>query len=427
MINNREWALLIWLVVLGVVALLVPKLRASLASVVKAAAQPAILISIVALVSYVGGVVFLGWLAGLWETDLVVDTVVWLFGPAFGLLLSMSRVGDPSFFGRAVLTTIRVTVLIEFLVNLFVFSLPVELILQPVLTFLVLLSAVAGMKQEFQSVRRGLDVLLALIGMGLTAYVVYRLVRDWETFEPLGSLRLLVLPVWLTLTVIPFIYLYGAFAIYQAAFMRMAGVGRESEPQWRARLGLVSVLHFRLRLVGEFHGYWASQAASAKSLGHARQAVKGFLSTRREEARAKKEKDDRLIEFAGVFGVDDEGRQLDQREFEETRRSLLALSTSQMGWYHNHGGRYRPELLSILGRRFDREGLPDPHGIEMVVAEDGQSWWAWRETITGWVFAIGASGPPPDQWLYDGPKAPEGPPGDDTAWGERWGSNAENW
>ncbi len=41
----------------------------------------------------------------------------------------------------------------------------------------------------------------------------------------------------------------------------------------------------------------------------------------------------------------------------------------------------------------------------------------WRRTVGGWVFAIGAGGPPPDQWEYDGPEPPTGFPGEDPGWG----------
>ncbi len=42
----------------------------------------------------------------------------------------------------------------------------------------------------------------------------------------------------------------------------------------------------------------------------------------------------------------------------------------------------------------------------MHVSNDGQHWYAPRQATTGWWFAIGASGPPPDQWFYDGPVPP---------------------
>ena len=38
--------------------------------------------------------------------------------------------------------------------------------------------------------------------------------------------------------------------------------------------------------------------------------------------------------------------------------------------------------------------------------------------MTGWCFAIGAAGPPPNQWEYDGPEPPKGYPGEDVSWGD---------
>ena len=62
----------------------------------------------------------------------------------------------------------------------------------------------------------------------------------------------------------------------------------------------------------------------------------------------------------------------------------------------------------------------------MRVHEAGQSWYAWRRTVTGWCFAIGAAGPPPEQWEYDGPEPPAGFPGEDPAWGSHAFSEEAN-
>jgi len=121
----------------------------------------------------------------------------------------------------------------------------------------------------------------------------------------------------------------------------------------------------------------------------------------------------RLVDNAGLDGWDDVGQRLDQREFAETRRALQWLATCHMGHYR-HDERYRPDLLPLVESQFVRDGLPEDHGIVMNVAVDGQSWYAYRETVSGWYFAIGASGPPPDQWCYDGPQPSTGFPDDDS-------------
>jgi hypothetical protein len=88
-----------------------------------------------------------------------------------------------------------------------------------------------------------------------------------------------------------------------------------------------------------------------------------------------------------------------------------------MGHHHNLG-LYRDDLLPILlvGDTFSRYGLPADPGVVMHVDSQGARWWAWRRTITGWVFGVGANSVPPDQWTYDGPEPPTGPPGEGGGW-----------
>jgi hypothetical protein len=55
---------------------------------------------------------------------------------------------------------------------------------------------------------------------------------------------------------------------------------------------------------------------------------------------------------------------------------------------------------------------------------NGQAWYAWRRTITGWCFAIGSAKAPPDQWRNDGSEPPKDFPGRDRAF---WGSDPLQW
>ena len=142
---------------------------------------------------------------------------------------------------------------------------------------------------------------------------------------------------------------------------------------------------------------------------------------------AERKRADDLRRFAGVSGTDEDGRQLDRREFAETIDALEWVATCQSGWYQNRtGGKYPKDLVEKLGDMFGR-GLPPEHGIQLKVRKDGQAWFAWRRTITGWCFAVGGMGPPPKQWFYDGPEPPTGYPGSSDGWAERPFERGLNW
>ena len=97
------------------------------------------------------------------------------------------------------------------------------------------------------------------------------------------------------------------------------------------------------------------------------------------------------------------------------------LASRQMGWYQNRGRRYRKSVLDTMAQ--SSSGLPAEHGIKLRVRRDGQAWYGWRRTPSGWVFAIGAASPPPNQQFYDGPTLPEGYPGSTSGWNDNPGSN----
>ncbi len=107
--------------------------------------------------------------------------------------------------------------------------------------------------------------------------------------------------------------------------------------------------------------------------------------------------------------------------------ALRWLSTCQMGRYRNGGGRCRSDLLPTVESQFTRDGLPERHGVELHVSSDGQQRYATRRTVTGWWFAIGAAGPPPDEWMYDGPCPPRGFPAAPEWDRFGWGPASVNW
>ncbi|GFP27805.1 hypothetical protein HKBW3S43_00953 [Candidatus Hakubella thermalkaliphila] len=422
--NERQLATLIWLGVFALLILLHPKGRAGVRNIAARVANLKIIIPIVALLVYLGVLVFVGWRVKWWTIDLTTDTVFWFFGSALVLLFNIDRVSKTErFFRQVVLGTVGVTALTEFFVNdLFVFSLPVELLLMPVLSVLVMISVLAGHEPRFRSVKRLVDSVLALVGISLVVYIGVRVVSGWDAIDKVDF----ALPLWLMIGVLPFIYVVSLYSNYERAFKWIDFEQNGGPSRWRAKLALVLRLHGQLRDISGFTMFWGKEIAATSTFREAWRVADKFRASWRERQRAEADKQDRLRRYAGVDGVDNEGRRLDQREFEETKAALQALATAQMGWYRNQGGRYRPELLEILESRFEHYGLPKNHGIELYVADDGQSWWAWRRTVTGWCFAIGAAGPPPDEWLFDGPHPPKRFPGQDKRW-RHWGAGAKNW
>ena len=428
MLNNREWAILIWGVGIFLVLMARTEIRSSVGQLLRIVLSPQLLIPLMAMIGYAVGEIWLGYKARLWRSDLIKDTIVWFVISALAFFFGYNQASkQPHFFRRRLVAAISIPVFIEFLANLFVLNLIAELALQPFLLFLGLLIAVAEIDERLRVWRRPLNTLLAAVGLSLLAYSVRQLFISWNAVDnPVTALHF-ALPIWMTIGLLPYIYLLSLYSNYQSAFHAIDVHSDNHRARRRAKLALVTRLHIRTRDSHAFGGWpWLEQIVSAPSFRLARRVVADFQESRREKEHAAAKEQERLRRYTGSDETDAEGRRLDRREFEDTMKALYWLADCMEGWYYNQdrgGKRYRADLLEVFGPDFfEPFGLPESRST-MKVAKNGKAWYAWRRTVTGWCFAIGAAGPPPDRWEYDGPEPPRHFPSKGRGWGDKANRN----
>jgi hypothetical protein len=370
-----------------------------------------------AMAGYMALEVWAGWRVGIWNNGLLKPTLLWaLLSGGVMFLRSNKAAADSRFFRTLLAETVAIGVFVEFFINIFVMSLPAELIIQPVIVAMALTRAVAGHEHKNRQVRKFLDALLMLAGFAFLAYAFWRMSTDWSTLDASKVTLEFLLPVWLTAGLLPYVYVLSLVITYDSALRGINWAAKGGRPRWRAYLALVAGLHFRHRDVKAFNWNRARQLVEASSLSAARAVMRDFRRERRAALEAIAEEEERERRYAGSNETDQAGRRHDRREFDATVDALRFLGTCQSNWHRTRGGRYRDDLLAMIGNDF--RGLPAESGIELRVSGDGQSWCAWRRTISGWCFAIGAGGPPPDQWEFDGPDPPRDVPGRDAEWGD---------
>jgi hypothetical protein len=410
--NNRELASLFWL---GVVSawLLVRHREATVSAcrdLLRAFRPVAAYFALY--VIWIGAVTYAGVRLGLWDRTLLKETVLWTLLSGLGLLAgSTDAMKRSGWFRRTLLAAVGATAVIEFVVNAKSFPLAVEVLLQPLVFFAIVLPVVAR-DPEHRPVRSLAGWVAALVGFATLGWTVLAAIDQWAEIDHGQLLREAVLPVWLTIGAVGFLYPFTLYMSYEQLLKRMRWRAN-GRPVWRQQLAVLVSAGPKLSVVRELQGAANHDVVDAEDFRAALRAIRHVRRERRAEHEAERAAAQRLIDNAGVDGWDDDGKRLDQREFKETRKALQWLATCHMGHYRQDD-RYRRDLLPIVEPHFVRDGLPEEHEIVMTVASDGQSWYAYRKTNSGWYFAIGATGPPPDQWCYDGPRPPAGFPNDDS-------------
>jgi len=364
---------------------------------------------------------------GLWTSHLLKTTVLWFLLAGLVLVMRLSdAIQKPDFFRRALRRTLGVAALVEFLSTVRSFPLWLEVPAQLLAVTFAMMAAVTEREPKHASVRKIANGYLTMFGVAVLYWSIANLISSWSGLDQGTTVREFLLPIWLTPIALLFVYGFAVIAAYQGSFLRMR-IWEKQGPLFRQRLAIILRANIRLGYLRTLSGLAAQRIARAHGFREAWNEVGQLRQEAKDRESAEIAASRRLVENAGLVGTDDSGLQLDRREFEETRKALMWLATCHMGHYRSHGERYREDLLPIVEPHFSHDGLPENHGIEMLVAQDGQSWYGVRRTVSGWWFAIGAAEGPPDQWLYDGPDPPQGFPSE-VEWDRFGGDDAsKNW
>jgi hypothetical protein len=283
--NNREWASLLWLAALGGWVLLRRDTRAGMQSVIRLLVHPKLLLPLVGMALWVAGVVAVGWLAGAWSPRQTTDTAFWFAGSGLALLFSIDRSWENRhFFRHSLAATVKISVFVAFYVGLADLPLWSEMLIQPLIVFLVLVSIAAGTKEEYASVKRAIDRLIGVAGFSVLIGVGVYLVSAWRHIHPTDSGLDFALPIWLTLGVLPFVWIVGVYATYESLFVRLQFTASDRRVATRARWAALLGLRGRVGLVGRFGAPWLYQLANAESLSEALSIVRRYRAEDKQAA-----------------------------------------------------------------------------------------------------------------------------------------------
>lgn len=283
MIDAREWALVTWLGVGLVILVAWPETRRSLRSILTTTAfRIWAVLSILA--AWIGGSVYGASEIGLWDSELLGETVFWAVGTGLVLMYGVTQdLTSREHVQKVVLGVLGVAVITEFFVNLYVFPYLVELVALPFILLLAMLSAVAGTKDEYRLAKRLFDFLLSLVGLGLVAYATYQIADGWNQINWMGTLRAFALPIWLTFALIPFLYVLRVYVAYDYAFTLGAHEAKGFRARWRGRLAIALKLRLQLHHVAGLRAYWFRKLAAAANFRSAMRLLEEFKRERRDE------------------------------------------------------------------------------------------------------------------------------------------------
>jgi len=209
-------------------------MRQSSKDLIKSFLQRSILSMIFLMIIYIVTIVGVLYYFDLWNRTLLKDTIYWTFGGAFILLVNVHKAtGEDNHFKKIALDSFKLIIVIEFLSNLYVFNLALELIFLPIILFFSLMSAFAERKDEHKPVKKLSDSLIAIYGIAVSIFSVYHIIIDFNNIATASNLKSFLLSPTLTLLYLPFLYLMALFMAYESFLKSRKWILKENKKAFR--------------------------------------------------------------------------------------------------------------------------------------------------------------------------------------------------
>ena len=226
--NNREIAIGLWIILAVFLLLFTKPAREFLKTALPILFCKKFVVFYIVFLSYLAVVLYvLNW-AEWWDFELLKDTIFWVLFVELPLFTKTIEKADGAHFFRKLLKdNIAVTVIIEFFVGFWTFSLAVELIIVPATVLISALYAIASMNKKHLSAKRFFEVLFAVWGVVIFINAISCLFISPGEFFSLDTLKSLLLPLVLLIFNLPVVYGLALYNMYEQVFIRVKGIKQE--------------------------------------------------------------------------------------------------------------------------------------------------------------------------------------------------------
>lgn len=258
-LTNREIATLTLFTPVILIGFFKWKLGPSVISIFLRFLTPKILIPFLFLTLYAYGILYGAYSLGIWDLEILKDTLVLVMLLGFRLLYKAAISNSGIILIREeTAKTFQVSVPIAFYMNLANLSILGEILTQSILVVTAMGGFVATEgNRGSERAQRVMNRITTTIGIFYFFFTPYYLEKN-RAIEDLPHIFMtLGMSFWLPLSLFPYIYLISVYSAMDSAVMRLR-VAAESDqkPKLRFLLAVIWGLHLSSRLARKFDGSW---------------------------------------------------------------------------------------------------------------------------------------------------------------------------
>lgn len=280
-LDSREIATAIWLLIFIAWCFTRPNIRKSLGGVLSVATTRPIATTLVMVIVYLAAVTLVLRNFELWTLAQFKITVFWFLFAGVPALMDIPEISkNPALLKAAAAKNFKLSLLLDFFINLYKLPLLGELFFVPFVALLGGLLAVAQSNDKYAPVQKLLNGVLVTVGLCLVFFQAYKLMTSFEEVNNADKLRDFALPVLYNFIFIPFMWAMSIYAAYDSVFCRLQFVIRDRSLQLYARRKLIA--GFRTDIVALNIWFKLAWSGAFNSRGDVDQSISAVAKTARQ-------------------------------------------------------------------------------------------------------------------------------------------------
>jgi hypothetical protein len=224
-LDNRTLAEIVWIILVSIFFNSTKKGREASLSLIAAFVGKGIRNLYFLTILYSTIIVILLSLIGYWGTDLLLETIIWIIVSGFSLILNVNKLAeDGNLLKNLIKDNLKLILVIEFVFRFYQFNFWHELLLIPVIAFLIMMIPFVENKNVTpypNTIKSILETSLLVLILIIVINSIINIIKDWEQFFSIDNLKAFMLPIILSMALIPWVYLIVVYLHYENIFTRL--------------------------------------------------------------------------------------------------------------------------------------------------------------------------------------------------------------
>lgn len=221
-LSSREWATIIWLLILLIYILKNEKIKDAFLNVIKILFGKNLIKIWLVTSLYVFIITFLFSKTAIWDNLYIKDIIVWFI--TSGIIFcfnAASKEADEQYIWKVLKDNLKFTIIIEFIYSTFTFRLWVELLIIPIITLLAMVDAYAERKEEYYIVHKFMQGVFVIISIWFF-YETFKIgLQEYKELNILNTFVSFMIPIVYLILILPLEYIIELYCKYEILFVRL--------------------------------------------------------------------------------------------------------------------------------------------------------------------------------------------------------------